>query len=95
MSLHAAMRPGRRLGDAAAGMQPKLWGAGHSGHPCHLLVFVGQAAESVVSSDVVGRGCGVVRKGSEGSGLAESAVRPVFVVVLLVLPKHGSRRAAG
>jgi hypothetical protein len=62
MSLHAAMRPGRRLGDAAAGMQPKLWVPGTLRTPCHLLVFVDQAAESVVSSDVVGRGCGVVRK---------------------------------
>lgn len=95
ISLHAATRPGRRLGVAAAGMQPKLWCRALCAPRATCWYSWIRPAESVVSSDVFDRGCGVVRKGSEGSGLAESAVRPVFVVVLLVLPKHGSQRAAG
>jgi hypothetical protein len=50
---------------------------------------VEQSAESVAAPDVVDLGCCVVGEWSQGSGLAESAVRPVTVVVELVLAKYG------
>jgi hypothetical protein len=54
-----------------------------------LLILVEQSAEAVAPSSVVDLGCCVVGKWSQGSGLAESAVRPVTVVVEFVLAKYG------
>jgi hypothetical protein len=50
---------------------------------------VDQSAEPVVSLDVVDRGWGVAGEESQGSGLAESAVRPMSVVVALELAQYG------
>jgi hypothetical protein len=47
----------------------------------HLLILVEQSAESVASSYVVDLGGCLVGEWSEGSGLAEGAVRPVRVGV--------------
>ena len=47
---------------------------------CDVLILVDQSADPVVSPDVVDRGWGAAGEGPEGSGLAESAVRPVIVV---------------
>jgi hypothetical protein len=63
---------------------PKL-GARHA----TVLILVEQSAESVAAPDVVDLGWCVVGEWSQGSGLAESAVRPVTVVVELVLAKYG------
>ena len=46
-----------------------------------LLILVDEPAEAVVSFDLVDLGCGVTGEWSCGSGLPQSAVRPVIVVV--------------
>jgi hypothetical protein len=56
---------------------------------CDLLILVEQSAESVAPADVVNLGWCVAGECSQGSGLAEGAVRPVIVVVELVLAKGG------
>ena len=50
-----------------------------------VLILVDQSAESVVSSDVVDHGWGAAGEGSSGSGLAESAMRSVIIVMALEL----------
>jgi hypothetical protein len=54
---------------------------------------VEQSAEAVSPPDVVDLGCCAPGEWSQGSGLVESVVRPVTVVVDLVLAKHGRRVA--
>ena len=54
-----------------------------------LLILVEQSAEPVAPPDVVNLGCCALGERSQGSGLAESAVRPVNVVVKFVLAKYG------
>ena len=54
---------------------------------CDLLIFVQQSAEAVAPADVVGLGSRWVGEWSQGSGLAQSAVWPVIVVVEFVLAK--------
>ena len=54
-----------------------------------LLILVEQPTEPVVPSDLVDLGCSPMGEWSLGGGLAEGSVRPVTVVMLLVLAKHG------
>jgi hypothetical protein len=54
-----------------------------------LLILVQQSAEAVAPADVVDLGSRRVGQWSKGSGLAESAVWPVIVVVELVAAKCG------
>ena len=46
-----------------------------------LLILVEQSAEPVAPPDVVNLGCCALGERSQGSGLAESAVRPVTVFI--------------
>ena len=52
-------------------------------------MLVEPSAEPVAPPDVVNLGCCARGERSQGSGLAEGAVRPVTVAVKLVLAKYG------
>ena len=56
-----------------------------------LLILVEQSVESVATSDVVDLCFGALWQGSSGSGLAEGAVRSVFVEMVLELVENGCR----
>lgn len=63
-------------------------GASNSATSCDLLIFVEDAAEPVVSLDLVNLGRHAVGERSRWSGLLQSAVRPVIVVVTFELAQH-------
>ena len=61
-------------------MVSSLWVPATRSALCDVLILVDQSAEPVVSSDGVDSDWGVAGEGPSGSGLAESAVRPVIIV---------------